>query len=115
MKPSQFFPIFLLLVTSCAPTVLVSTPTPLPSTLPVPTVQVTATAAPVQISVCTGVTDGKLNVRAGANSQATVLSTLDEGTVVELSPNVEAASGWLAIQSPFAGWVKARFLCGVSK
>ena len=63
--------------------------------------------------VCTGVTGGKLHVRASANAQAPVLGVLDEGEAVELSPTTEPSAGWLAIQNPFSGWVKARFLCGV--
>jgi hypothetical protein len=74
----------------------------------------TATS-PVQISVCTGVSGGKLNVRASANAQATILGVLDESAVVELPKNAQVTSGWLEIQSPFSGWVKARFLCGVSQ
>jgi len=75
---------------------------------------VTATS-PATISVCTGVTGGKLNVRASADAQSPVLGVLAEGEVVELSPTTEPSAGWLAIQTPFPGWVKARFLCGVSQ
>jgi hypothetical protein len=72
----------------------------------------TATSS-APVSVCTGVADGKLNVRASANAQAPVLGVLAEGEAVELSLTTEPSAGWLAIQTPFPGWVKARFLCGV--
>jgi hypothetical protein len=74
----------------------------------------TATS-PAKISVCTGVAEGKLNVRASASFKTAVLGVLDEGAVVELLDNAQATSGWLAIQSPLSGWVNARFLCGVSQ
>jgi hypothetical protein len=114
MKPSLLLTFLLLALTSCAPASPSPTLTPLPSPSPVATMIATVTSS-AQISVCTGVTGGKLNVRINANVRAAVLGVLDEGAVVELPENAQPTSGWLAIQSPLSGWVNARFLCGVSQ
>ena len=114
MKPSLLLTFLLLALTSCAPASQVPTPTPLPSPSPMAIKVATATSS-AKISVCTGVTGGKLNVRITANVRAAILGVLDEGAVVELPENAQPTSGWLAIQFPLSGWVNARFLCGVSQ
>lgn len=112
MKPSLLLTFLLLALTSCAPASPGPIPTSMPSPSPVATLIATATS-PAQVSVCTGVTGGKLNVRITADVRAAILGVLDEGAVVELPENAQPTSGWLAIQSPLSGWVNAHFLCGV--
>jgi hypothetical protein len=84
MKPSLLFTFLLLAITGCVPVSPGPVLTPLPSPSPVATMSATATGpAQISISVCTGVTGGKLNVRTSASVQAAILGVLDEGAAVD--------------------------------
>jgi hypothetical protein len=90
---------------------LTTSPEVSPSELPPSIATTTVTPVPIW-TVCTGLEDGHLNVRAKAGSTAPVLGALSEA--VSITPAGQRNGDWLEISAPLAGWVHSRFLCGGS-
>lgn len=70
------------------------------------------TAVPATHTVCTGVPEGTLRVRAEIGTNSAVVAILDEGAEVNVLNKVpdDYKGTWAEITDP-AGWVNARYLC----
>jgi len=94
---------------AATPTAMASLPTP----APVPAVvREEPTEVPATHTVCTGVPEGTLRVRAELGTSSAVVAILGEGAEVNVLDEVsdKYKGTWAEITDP-AGWVNARYLC----
>lgn len=63
--------------------------------------------------ICTGIPDGRLNVRETAGTVGRVIGHLMEGQAILPSERTRKIQGqtWLEITSPVTGWVNSHYVC----